>query len=268
VRVAEHTITLDQSPVFYRSAPAADPPPLFLHGIPTSSDDWSELLEHTGGFAPDLIGFGRSGKGGQLDYSLSGLSAFVIELLDELEVDRVKLVGHDWGAAVGLTLAEQCPERVERIVLCNPFPPVPTVHWHRLARVWRRPAVGELAMGSTTKALFARALRRASANPETWTKPSIDALWEQFDQGTQRAILRLHRATDTPLLVSTTAALGRVSQPTLIVVGERDPWRDARDSDELAARLPSAQVIRFPEAGHWPWRDDAAAAGAIADFLR
>ena len=37
--------TLDQSPVFYRSAPAADPPPLYLHGVPTSSDDWSELLE-------------------------------------------------------------------------------------------------------------------------------------------------------------------------------------------------------------------------------
>ncbi len=134
MRVEEHTITLDQSPVFYRSAPAADPPPLFLHGIPTSSDDWGELLERTGGLAPDLIGFGRSGKGGHLDYSLAGLSDFLIEFLDELDVERVKLVAHDWGAAIGLTLAEQHPERVERIVLCNPLPPLPTVHWHRLAR--------------------------------------------------------------------------------------------------------------------------------------
>ena len=268
MRVEEHTITLDQSPVFYRSAPAADPPPLFLHGIPTSSDDWGELLERTGGLAPDLIGFGRSGKGGHLDYSLAGLSDFLIEFLDELGVERVKLVAHDWGAAIGLTLAEQHPERVERLALCNPLPPLPTVHWHRLARTWRRPVIGELAMGATTKALFARALRRASVTPGTWPRPRIDALWEQFDQGTQRAILRLHRATDTPLLVTTTAALDQVRQATLVIVGERDPWRNARDSDELAARLPNAQVMRFASAGHWPWLDDAGAAAAIEDFLR
>jgi pimeloyl-ACP methyl ester carboxylesterase len=268
VRVDEHTITLDQSPVFYRSAPAADPRPLFLHGIPTSSDDWSELLERTGGLAPDLIGFGRSGKGGHLDYSLGGLSDFVVEFLDELGVDQVKLVAHDWGAAVALTLAERQPDRVERIALCNPLAPVPTVHWHRLARIWRRPLIGELAMGSTTKALFARELRRASASPDTWPKARVDLLWEQFDQGTQRATLRLHRTTDTPLLVSTTAALEHVTHATLIVLGESDPWRDARDTDELAARLPDVIVTRFAAAGHWPWLDDPAAARAIEDFLR
>ena len=268
MRVAEHTITLDQSPVFYRSAPAADPPPLYLHGVPTSSDDWSELLESTGGLAPDLLGFGRSGKGGHLDYSLTGLTNFVIGLLDELEIDRVKLVGHDWGAAVGLTLAEQVPERVERIALCNPLAPVPTVHWNRLARAWRRPLIGELVMGSLTKRLVARDIRRASARPETWSQAEIDALWAQFDQGTQRAILRLHRSTTTPLLVSTTAALDHVTQPTLIVWGERDPWRALPDAEELAARLPDAHLTTFQAAGHWPWRDDPAAARAIEDFLR
>ncbi len=268
MRVEEHTITLDDSPVFYRSAPAADPPPLFLHGIPTSSDDWSELLDRTGGLAPDLLGFGRSGKGGHLDYSLGGLSEFLIRLLDELEIDRVKLVAHDWGAAVGLMLVEQQPERVERMVLCNPLVPVPTLHWHRLARAWRRPVVGELVMGATTKALLARALRRASATPDAWSGSLIDAVWQQFDQGTQRAILRLHRATDARLLVGMTQALGDVSQPTLIVHGTQDPWLDPRDIDELAVRLPNAQMIRIEEAGHWPWRETPAAARAIEDFLR
>jgi pimeloyl-ACP methyl ester carboxylesterase len=267
VRVDEHTILLDQSPVFYRSAPAADPPPLFLHGIPTSSDDWRELLERTGGLAPDLIGFGRSGKGGQLDYSLGGLAEFLVTFLDELDVDRIKLVAHDWGAAVGLTLAEHHPERVERIVLCNPLAPLPTVHWNGIARSWRRPVIGELTMGSITKLLFARQLRRASAHPETWPKDRIDLMWEQFDQGTQRAILRLHRSTSTQLLVSTTADLEHVTQPTLIVYGERDPWRVARDVDELAARLPDARVTRLSGAGHWPWLEDPAAAQAIEEFL-
>jgi pimeloyl-ACP methyl ester carboxylesterase len=61
VRVDEHTIEVAGAPVFYRSAPnPAGAPPLYLHGVPTSSDDWVTLLARTGGVAPDLIGFGRS----------------------------------------------------------------------------------------------------------------------------------------------------------------------------------------------------------------
>ena len=68
MRVDEHTFHLDDSPVYYRSAEAPGVPKVYLHGIPTSSDDWLEFLGRTGGLAPDLIGFGRSGKGGHLDY--------------------------------------------------------------------------------------------------------------------------------------------------------------------------------------------------------
>ena len=57
VHVDEHTISLDDSPVYYRSAKAVTgAPPLYLHGVPTSSDDWTEFLARTGGLAPDLIG--------------------------------------------------------------------------------------------------------------------------------------------------------------------------------------------------------------------
>ena len=97
-------------------------PALYLHGIPTSSDDWVEFLARTGGIAPDLIGFGRSGKGGHLDYSVEGITRFVERFLAEVQVDEVKLVAHDWGVAVALALAERHPERVERLVLCNAPP--------------------------------------------------------------------------------------------------------------------------------------------------
>ena len=87
-----------------------------MHGVPTSSDDWIPFLERTGGIAPDLIGFGRSGKGGNLDYTIAGLTDFLERLLEHLEIDRVKLVVHDWGAAVGLALAQRQPgaDRADR----------------------------------------------------------------------------------------------------------------------------------------------------------
>ena len=56
------------------------------------------MLERTGGIALDLPGFGRSDKGGHLDYSVPGLAGATAELIDELELGAVALVGHDWGA--------------------------------------------------------------------------------------------------------------------------------------------------------------------------
>jgi pimeloyl-ACP methyl ester carboxylesterase len=162
VRVDEHTITTDHGPVYYRSAPAAGIPTLYLHGVPTSSDDWIPFLERTGGLAPDLLGFGRSAKGGHLVYSLDGLAEFVERLLAQLGVERVTLVAHGWGAAVGVELAARNPERVERIAVFNPLPLIDGFRWPRAARWWRRPVLGELLMGSITKRMLRRALRHGS----------------------------------------------------------------------------------------------------------
>ena len=71
-RVQEHHEDIDGQPIFWRSAPGEGAPVLYVHGVPTSSDDWVPFLERTGGLAPDLPGFGRSSKRGDLDYSIAG----------------------------------------------------------------------------------------------------------------------------------------------------------------------------------------------------
>ncbi|HEY2161768.1 MAG TPA: alpha/beta hydrolase [Solirubrobacteraceae bacterium] len=251
-QVDEHTFTLDATgPIFYRSAPAAGTPPLYLHGIPTSSDDWIACLERTGGLAPDLIGFGRSSKGGHLDYSPCGLSSFVERLLDELGVQQVSLVAHQWGAVVGALLAARQPERVERITLLNPLPLIAGFRWQPIARWWLRPLVGELIMGSTTKGILSRTLRRGTLNPEAWTPERLAAVWEQFDQGTQRAILRLHRGTPEAALEG---VLSELRMPVSVIWGDRDPWLAPELGDAYAARF-DAGTIEHLEAGHWPWLD-------------
>jgi pimeloyl-ACP methyl ester carboxylesterase len=258
VRVDEHTIELAGSPVFYRRAPASGTPPLYLHGIPTSSDDWVGMLERTGGIAPDLTGFGRSGKGGHLEYSLASLAGHLEQLLDHLEIPAITLVGHEWGALVGLTLALRGPTRVERIVLVNPLPLDQRAGSPGSRRFWRMGAVGELAMGATTKWLLGRELRKASTIPdETWPNARVDQLWEQFDQGTQRAILRLHRATDETALSDIRSRLTAISQPALILWGDQDPWFPAATAEDYASALPGTTVEHFKDAGHWPWLDDA-----------
>jgi pimeloyl-ACP methyl ester carboxylesterase len=267
VRVDEHRAEIDGQPVFWRSAQAtgAQAPPLYVHGVPTSSDDWIPFLARTGGLAPDLPGFGRSGKGGHLDYSIERIATFVERFLDEIVgVDRVRLVVHDWGAAA-LAFAQAHPERIERLAIVNAVPLLPGYRWHRIARIWRTPLLGELAMGLATRQLLTRALRPAFAGPIP--AGFVDALWPWFDQGTQRAILRLYRSAPEERLAAAGEDLSHLRVPTLVVWGARDPYLPSRFGDAYAARLPGARVEHVRDAGHWPWLDRPDVTELLATFL-
>ena len=265
--VDEHTIDLAGSPIFFRSAAVREIPSLYLHGVPTSSDDWTGFLARTGGIAPDLIGFGRSTKAGNLDYTIDGHADFVERFLDELGIDRVKLVVHDWGAGGGLVFAQRHPDRVQRIVLCNALPLLQGFRWHGLARAWRRAGLGELLMGSINRRLLARALRGGCVREDAWTQERLSAVWQQFDQGTQRAILRLHRDAGEQRLADAGTGLAKLDLPALVIWGERDPWLPYELGERYAATLPHARLERVAEAGHWPWLDQPGVVDRVAGFL-
>jgi pimeloyl-ACP methyl ester carboxylesterase len=264
VHVEEHTGEIDGQPVFWRAAPADGTPTLYVHGVPTSSDDWVPFLERTGGLAPDLLGFGRSGKGGHLDYSIDGIAAFVERFLALAGVERVKLVVHDWGAAA-LAFAQRHPERIERLVICDAVPLLPGYEWHRTARAWRRPFVGEMTMGLTFRWSARRALAPAFAGPVP--REFVRAWWQWFDQGTQRAILRLYRNSPPERLAEAGEDLVHITAPTLVVWGALDPYIPSRFADAYVARLPQAEVEHVGDAGHWPWLDRPDVIDRIANFL-
>ncbi len=241
--------------------------PLYLHDVPTSSEDWIPFLQRTGGIAPDLIGFGRSGKGVSLDYSLPGLTDFAEDLLAALQTPATRLVGHGWGAAVALELARRHPGQIDRLVLIDPLPLVEGFGWSRLARMWRIRFLGELTMGSTHRWMLARALRRATVDPAAWPKQRINTIWKQFDQGTQRAILRLYRSVDLAGEGGGAEGAASVAAPTVVVWGEQDPWFPVVHAEAFASRLPKARLERLADAGHWPWLDRPELIDAIAAFL-
>ena len=266
MRVEEHTITIDDVPVYFREG-AEDKATLYLHGAPTSSDDWLPFLERTGGLAPDLIGFGRSGKGGHLDFSPTGLTNFAERFLAELDAGRVSLVGHGWGGAIALLLAAREPARVERLVLIDAVPLLQGFRWPRLVRIMRPPVAGELLMGSITRSMLGRLLRSGTVRPGAWSDAELRTVWDQFDQGTQRALLRLHRRAEEQRLAELRSELASLAVPTLIVWGERDPWLGVELGHAYAAWLADAKLHVVRGAGHWPWRDDPAVVETVAEFL-
>jgi pimeloyl-ACP methyl ester carboxylesterase len=257
--IQEHTQQLDGQPVFWRSADVVDggSPIVYVHGVPTNADLWTPFLERTGGIAVDLPGFGRSGKRGDLDYSVPGYSHFLERFLDLLEIDAVRLVVEDWGSAV-LGWAQREPERVERLVVIDAVPLLPGYRWHRFARAWRTPVLGELVMGGSYRPVLRRLL----------PAPLVDLVADYLDQGTQRAILKLYRWADPALLAAAGSDLEAIDAPALVVWGERDPYIPPSFAGAWAAALGGeVEVVTLPDAGHWPWLDRPDVIDRIRLFL-
>jgi pimeloyl-ACP methyl ester carboxylesterase len=269
--VSEHNGEIDGLPVFWRSAPssgegAAGSVPLYLHGVPNNSDDWLEFLARGGGLAVDLPGFGRSGKPGSLRYTIAEYDGFLERFLELTGVERVSLVVHDWGA-VGLAFAQRHPERVERLVIVNAVPFLPGYRWHRMARLWRTPLLGELAMGSINRRTLRLSSKESNATPGPMPEAWLDSVLDHFDQGTQRAILRLYRSSPPDVLAAAGAHLGDLQMPALVVWGMQDPYLPARFGQAYADALGGAELLELQDAGHWPWLDRPDVIDRVVEFV-
>jgi pimeloyl-ACP methyl ester carboxylesterase len=282
--ISDETGEIDGLPIFWRSAsvngdagpnaPAAEhafasvgsSTPLYLHGVPDSSEEWLEFLARTGGLAPDLPGFGRSGKPGSLSYTIAEYDVFLERFLDLVGVERVSLVMHDWGA-VGLAFAQRKPERIERLVLIDAVPFLPGYRWHRTARIWRTPLLGELSMGAIYRPTLRFLSRESNATPGPLPEAWIDSVLDHFDHGTQRAILRLYRSSPPHVLERAGAHLGRLEMPSLVLWGMRDPYIPDRFGQAYASALGGAKLVELPDAGHWPWLDRPDLPQRVHEFL-
>ncbi|MHC0434071.1 alpha/beta fold hydrolase [Streptomyces sp. O3] len=120
------TTTVRGQEVFYREAGPADAPVLLLlHGFPTSSHMFRDLIWRLADryrvIAPDHIGFGRSAAppAAEFRYTFAELAAVTGEFTEQLGLDRFAVYVQDYGAPIGLRLALAHPERVTAIVTQN-----------------------------------------------------------------------------------------------------------------------------------------------------
>jgi len=95
-------------------------PIVFLHGNPTSSYLWRNVMPRLEGegrlLAPDLIGMGKSGKP-MIDYRYPSHEPYLEAWFDALDLRDVTLVVHDWGSTLGISWARRHPERVKAIAM-------------------------------------------------------------------------------------------------------------------------------------------------------
>jgi pimeloyl-ACP methyl ester carboxylesterase len=243
-------------------AGTGDVPVVCVHGNPDSADQWLPLLRRTGELgrviAPDLPGWGRSERPDRavFDGSLDALDRWYDALLDELGLDRFRLVVHDWGA-LALSAASRRPERVERLVIIDAVPLTERYRWHWISRLmWRPPLVGEATMKLfnrfTVKTLTRLQRPRLRPMPDPW----LDDVAAHLDRGMKDAILRLYRSADPDVLARHGAGLRALTCPALVLWGEDDPYVGTEHAGVYAAALGSdPEVVIVPGAGHWSMLD-------------
>ena len=140
-----HTVKVSGLDIFYREAGPKDAPTLLLlHGYPTSSHMFRNLMEDLSQdyhlIAPDYPGYGRSSQPpmAEFDYTFDNFAEIIDELLVQLNVNRYSLYLMDYGAPVGYRIFEKHPERVDAFIVQNGNAYVEglTEFWDPLRKLW------------------------------------------------------------------------------------------------------------------------------------
>lgn len=250
-------------------ARAASEAVVFLHGNPGPSDDWEFVAPDVGEFARailvDMPGFGVSDRPRHFDYSAFGYARYLNALLAQLGVQRVHLVMHDFGAGWGLLWANEHNDQVASVALIN-CGVLEGYEWHRFARIWQTPVLGELFQLVAGPAVMHRALN--AENPRPMPRAFVDRVFRYADWGHKRAVLKLYRNTKTPqALIEGLTTLPAV--PALVLWGDGDKYLPSFYAERQREYFPDAAVHVLPRCGHWPFIDDPAAVrDLLVPFLR
>jgi pimeloyl-ACP methyl ester carboxylesterase len=268
--IEEFELGVDGVRVFARRAPGDGTPTIYCHGNPSHGEDWVPFLERGEGpaVAIDMPGWGRSDRPdpAHFDYSMYGLSEFLGKCLDELGIGQRNLVVHDWGS-LALIGAQRRPELIEKLAVINAIPLLPRYRWHWVAQIWRHRGLGELANATTTRSSMALTMRQAKGDRRAMPPEFVDMVWNHWDKGTRQATLALYRHADPDRLAAAGKDLNKLTCPSLVLWGDRDPYLPTRFAEAYASSLPNSTLQVVPAAGHWPWIDDARVVDDVLEFV-
>jgi pimeloyl-ACP methyl ester carboxylesterase len=246
---------------------------VFLHGYGGTGRYWHRLMAPVAEFArcvaPDMPGYGSASQVSGVEFTVDGYARYLDRLLDQLQVRRVHLVGHDLGVVWALAWGAIEPARVASLVEMN-LGVVPGYRWHRYARMYRVPVLGELVLMSAYPRGVEGVLRRGSRSVPPRELVN-EVMAQAHNPQTRRATLAFYRSVDDlgAVTVESAEALRDRDLPVLAIWGAGDPYVPASFAEKQRDYFPRAQVLVLPDSGHWPMDDDFdAVAGAVVPFLR
>lgn len=207
---------------------------LCLHGWPQHWYEWRHLMPALADrhrvLALDLRGFGWS-DAPRDGYEKENMATDVLAVLDELGLDRVKLVGHDWGAWIGFLLCLRAPQRFERFQALNILPPWTTArsmapHLWRFWYQWLILAPGIGYRLHRSGAFVPKVLVGASSRREAWDEEALRSFGDAFmEPARARVAVQMYRVfnlRETVPIIRGRYAAQRLTVPTRMLFGTDD----------------------------------------------
>jgi pimeloyl-ACP methyl ester carboxylesterase len=246
---------------------------VLLHGKNFCAATWEATITALTGagyrvIAPDQIGFCKSSKPLQYQFSFQQLAGNTHALLESLGLRRATLIGHSTGGMLGIRYALMYPSEVEQLALVDPIGledwKARGVPWQSVDFLYQR----ELR----TTADRIRSYERATYYAGTW-EPTYER-WVQMLAGMYRGPGRARVAWDSALLYDmiytqpVVYELDALRVPVLLIIGDRDTTAIGKDlappevratlgnypalGKQAAARIPRAKLVEFSDLGHSP----------------
>ena len=260
--------TVDGVNIFYREAGPADGPAiLLLHGFPTSSHMFRNLIpvlaDRYHVIAPDYPGFGDSAAPDhtQFAYTFAHLAELVGDLTDQLGLRQYAMYVMDYGAPVGYRLALRRPDRVTALIVQNgnAYDEGLREFWDPIKAYWRedtparRHALDVLMQPATTKFQYTDGMSDAARiNPDNWLHDQT--LLDRPGNLDIQLDLFHDYGTNVPLYPQFQAFFRRRQPPTLIVWGKNDKIFPAEGASPYLRDLPNAE-LHLIDSGHFALED-------------
>lgn len=246
---------------------ASDRVVLLLHGIPSSAELWRGVLGELGaagliGIAPDLPGYHPTRLPVEVDHGIPGMVEVALALLDDLGIERARVVGHDLGGVAAQLLAVDHPDRVAGVTFSHApiedrWPPPAMRPVFAAARLGMSRAVAPLLCRSTV-ASVTLGIMGGSGGRGAWSRRDARRVFLGAKATAPEGIpafaahVEAVARTNTSLTARTAPLLAGIEVPTQLVWGTEDvhqPWDPI--GTRLRELLPDPAVTIVQGAGHF-----------------
>jgi pimeloyl-ACP methyl ester carboxylesterase len=241
------------------------PPVLLLHGWPQHWYQWRHLIGPLAAeyrvICPDLRGLGWTDAPPRR-YEKEQLASDVLALMDAMGLERVRLVGHDWGGWVGYLLCLREPDRFERHLVLNIVPPLierSFVAVRSGRHLWYQLVLAAPLLGRYTARrmgrLSERFYSRAGMGLDVWSKEEraifLDYLGEPERANATVQYYRSFQLRELPALIRGHYRGKRLSTPTLLLFGTDDMVQDPRTLRGIERHADDFTVELVANCGHF-----------------
>lgn len=268
---------LDSTIAYRETRRPGAPVVIFLHGNPTSSFIWRNVIPHVAGvarcIAPDLIGFGQSGKP-DIAYRFEDHVRYLDRFIAAVGVRSAYLVAQDWGTALAFHLAARRPAFVRGLAFMEFIRPMPSwEHFHQkesareLFRKFRTPGEGEslileenIFVERVLPGSVVRALRKEEMDVYRGPFPSPESrrpIWRFPNE----LPIAGEPADVHALLTQAHAALRASRYPKLLFAGSPGALVSPEYAREFASVLRDCRVVELGEGAHYLQEDHPRAIG-------